>query len=403
VTTAPGNGTDAGNASRTAVGRSSLRAFLFYFLRLGTLGFGGPIALAGHMQQDLVEQRGWISAQEYKEGLALAQLAPGPLAAQLAMYLGWVRARGLGATLVALAFVGPSFLMVLVLSELYVRFGGLPWMQGLFYGIGAAVIAIIARSVLKLVRMTLGRDQLLWGLFAATAVVTAWTGSEIIWLFLVCGIVPMLLRGRWTAPVTPGFALVPAIPGLAAALGGPASVGVLWKILAYFAGAGLFVFGSGLAVVPFLYGGVVQQFHWLTERQFIDAVAVSMITPGPVVITVAFIGYLVAGFAGATLAAIGVFLPVYLVVVFVAPHFHRVATNRTVKAFVDGVTAAATGAIAGAAVILGRRSLVDLPTTLIALATLALLLAPRKIPEPVLIVAAGLVGLVLRGTVPAAG
>jgi len=377
--------------------RSSLRAFLLYFLRLGTLGFGGPIALAGHMQQDLVEQRGWISAQEYKEGLALAQLAPGPLAAQLAMYLGWVRARRLGATLVALAFVGPSFLMVLVLSVLYVRFGGLPWMQGLFYGIAAAVIAVIARSVLKLVRMTLGRDRLLWVLFTASALVTAWTESEIIWVFFACGLVPMVLRRPPPGSATSALAFLPVAPGLGIGLGGPASASLLWKVLAYFAGAGLFVFGSGLAIVPFLYGGVVQRFHWLTERQFIDAVAVSMITPGPVVITVAFIGYLVAGLPGATLAAIGVFLPVYLVVVFVAPHFHRVATNRQVKAFVDGVTAAATGAIAGAAVILGRRSLLDMPTILIALVTLTLLLVPKKIPEPVLIVAAGLVGLVLQG------
>src|SRR5207302_10619960 len=258
---------------------TSLRAFLLYFLRLGTLGFGGPIALAGHMQQDLVEQRGWISAQEYKEGLAFAQLAPGPLAAQLAIYLGWVRGQVLGATLVGIAFVTPSFLMVLVLSDLYVRFGGLPWMQGLFYGIGAAVIAIIARSVLKLVPMTLSRDQLLWILFAVSAVVTAWTESEIIWVFLVGGLVPMLLRGRQRAPATHALGCLPAAPGLATGLAGPASVGVLWKILAYFAGASLFVFGSGLAIVPFLYGGVVQQFHWLTERQFIDAVAVSMITP----------------------------------------------------------------------------------------------------------------------------
>ncbi len=383
--------------------RSTLWQFARYFLKLGTLGFGGPIALAGHMQQDLVEQRGWITPEEYKEGLALAQLAPGPLAAQLAMYLGWVRARALGATLVAIAFVGPSFLMVLVLSELYVRFGGLPWMQGLFYGVGAAVIAIIARSVLKLLRMTLGRDRLLWVLFATSALVTAWTESEIIWVFVVCGLVPLLVRGPQRAPATSALAFLPVAPGVAAGLASPASVGVLWKILAYFAGAGLFVFGSGLAIVPFLYGGVVQQFHWLTERQFIDAVAVSMITPGPVVITVAFIGYLVAGLAGATLAAIGVFLPVYLVVVFVAPHFHRVAKNRQVKAFVDGVTAAATGAIAGAAVILSRRSLVDLPTIVIALVTLALLLAPRKIPEPVLIVAAGLVGLVLKGAAPTTG
>ena len=385
------------------VKRPSLAALLRYFLRLGTLGFGGPIALAGHMEQDLVERHGWISAQEYKEGLALAQLAPGPLAAQLAMYLGWVQARRLGATLVALAFVGPSFVMVLILSELYVRFGGLPWMQGLFYGIGAAVIAIIARSVVSLVRMTLGRDQLLWALFTASALVTAWTESEIIGVFLLCGLIPMLLRGWKTRRPTPVLAFLPTVPGLATGLGGPATVGVLWKILAYFAGAGLFVFGSGLAIVPFLHGGVVRQFHWLTERQFIDAVAVSMITPGPVVITVAFIGYLVAGLAGATVAAIGVFLPVYLITVLLSPHFHRVATNQHVKAFVDGVTAAATGAIAGAAVILGRRSLLDGPTILIALVTLTLLLATRKIAEPVLIVAAGVVGLLLKGAVLAAG
>src|SRR5712664_2943282 len=174
--------------------RASFRALLLYFLRLGTLGFGGPIALAGHMEQDLVEQRGWISAQEYKEGLAFAQLAPGPLAAQLAIYLGWVRARVLGATLVGLAFVLPSFLMVLVLSALYLRFGGLSWMQGAFYGIGAAVIAIIARSAVKLVRLTLGKDGLLWAIFAVAAVVTAWTESEIVWLFVGGGLVALAVR-----------------------------------------------------------------------------------------------------------------------------------------------------------------------------------------------------------------
>ena len=144
-----------------------LARFAAYFLWLGTVGFGGPIALAGHMQQDLVDERGWIRKEDYVEGLALAQLAPGPLAAQLAIYLGYIRAGILGATAVGVAFVLPSFVMVLVLSAAYVRFGGLPWMQGMFYGIGAAVIGIITRSAFKLTKLTLGKDKLLWGIFAS--------------------------------------------------------------------------------------------------------------------------------------------------------------------------------------------------------------------------------------------
>src|ERR1043166_4601250 len=218
------------------------------------------------------------------------------------MYLGWGRARAPGATLVGLAVVGPSLPLVLGLSHLYVRFGGLPWLQGLFYGIGAAVIAVIGRSVLKLARITLGRDRLVWALFIVSAVVTAWTESEVIWLFLLSGLIPALVRGRWSGGAAPALVFVPVIPRVAPSPVTAASAGVLWKIFAYFAGAGLFVFGSGLAIVPFLYGGVVEKNGWLTERQFLDAVAVAMITPGPVVITVAFIGYLVAGAAGATLA-----------------------------------------------------------------------------------------------------
>ena len=377
---------------------ATLRAFVLYFLKLGTLGFGGPIALAGHMQRDLVDERGWISREDYKQGLALAQLAPGPLAAQLAMYLGWVRGRVLGATLVGMAFVAPSLLMVLALAALYVRFGGLAWMQALFYGIGAAVIAIIARSATKLVAVTLGRDRLLWGLFAVSLVVTTWTASEIVWLFLASGFVPVLARLR-TRPALPSRArlVAPWPTWLVTGLSGVASLGVLWKVFWYFAAAGLFVFGSGLAIVPFLHGGVVEQYHWLTERQFLDAVAVSMITPGPVVITVAFIGYLVAGPVGAMVAAFGVFAPVYLVVVLAAPHYRRVAGSPAIKAFVNGVTAAATGAIAGAVLVLGRRALVDGPTVLVCAVTLALVLRFKRIPEPLLIAAAGIVGLLVKG------
>jgi len=376
-------------------GQPGLTALAAYFLRLGSVGFGGPIALVGYMQRDLVESRRWITEPEYKEGLALAQLAPGPLAAQLAMYLGWVRGGAWGATLTGAAFIAPSFLMVLALSAVYVHAGGLPWMQRAFYGVGAAVIAVIARSAIKLVRMTLGRDRLRWALFALSAGVTAWTGTEIVWVFLASGLVPVLVRtaprggaggGSRSASLALLLAAGPALP----------SVGLLGTILGYFAGAGLFVFGSGLAIVPYLHGGVVQHFHWLTERQFLDAVAVSMITPGPVVITVAFIGYLAAGPLGAAAAALGVFLPVYLVTVLLAPSFHRWARDRRITAFVEGVTAAATGAIAGAVVVLGRRSLGDAGAVLIATVAFVVLTATKRIPEPLLILAAGLVGSALR-------
>ncbi|HUS07892.1 MAG TPA: chromate efflux transporter, partial [Bryobacteraceae bacterium] len=269
----------------------SLAQLITYFLRLGTLGFGGPIALAGAMQRDLVDHRRWISLREYKEGLALAQLAPGPLAAQLAIYLGWVRFKVLGATLVAFAFILPSLLMVLALAAVYIRFGGLPWMQGVFYGVGAAVIAVIARSAWKLAKSTLGAKRLSWILFLITAAVTVWTESEIAWVFIGAGVVALAVRAaRQPRTFTTGCLLLALPPWLWSGLTGPAPDGILWRIFLYFTEAGAFVFGSGLAIVPFLHGGVVNQFHWLTERQFLDAVAVAMITPGPVVITVAFIG-----------------------------------------------------------------------------------------------------------------
>src|SRR5438034_8081 len=382
--------------SEEATAPSTLRALAGYFLRLGTFGFGGPIALAGSMQRDLVERRRWVTEQDYVQGLALAQLSPGPLAAQLAMYLGWVRAGTLGASVIAAAFILPSFITVLVLAGFYVRYGGLAWMQGAFYGIGAAVIAVIARSAWKLVKMTLATDRLLWAIFVGAGVVTAWTESEIVWVFIAGGGLGLLARGL--ASTRPGsVALAVAPVWLVSGLHGPAASEMLWRIWWFFAEAGAFVFGSGLAIVPFLYGGVVDRFHWLTERQFLDAVAVAMITPGPVVITTAFIGYLVAGPLGATVAALGVFLPCYVFVIIPAPYFRRFAGNRAVKGFVDGVTAAATGAIAGAAVVLGRRAIVDVPTALIALATLGVSTLVKKVPEPVVILAAGAVGLGIAG------
>ncbi len=362
-----------------------------YFLTLGAVGFGGPIALTGYMLRDLVERRRWISKQDYVEGLALAQLAPGPLAAQLAIYLGWVRGRIPGATLVGLAFVLPSFLMVLALAWLYVRFGGMPWMRGVFYGIGSAVIAIIARSVVKLSKLTLARDKLSWGICLVSGVVTAWTESEVIWLFLVAGIVALLIKAppKRVGSSVAGFAPLWLLTGIH----GPAATSVLTTLAWYFTEAGAFVFGSGLAIVPFLHAGVVNEYHWLNDQQFLDAVAVAMITPGPVVITVAFIGFLVAGLGGAVVAALATFVPCYVFTVLPAPYFRRFAKNPQLKAFVDGVSAAATGAIAGAAFVLGRRAIFDLPTALICLITLGVVTKFKKVQEPLVIAVSGAVGL----------
>jgi chromate transporter len=314
----------------------------------------------------------------------------------LPCYLGWVRAGRWGATATGIAFILPSFLMVLALAALYIHFGNLPWIQGVFYGIGAAVIAIIVRSAVKLVKLTIGNDWLLWAMFAAVGVTTAWTESEFVLLFILCGIIAMAVKAP---PALFGSRLqavwLPGADWLVSGLHGPVAGGTLLALFLFFAKAGAFVFGSGLAIVPFLYGGVVRDFHWLTERQFLDAVAVAMITPGPVVITAGFVGYLVAGVVGGVLATLAVFAPPFVIVIAGAPFYHRFAKNPHVKAFVQGVTAAAVGAISGAAIVLGKRALIDIPTVLIALTALTILFVTKKIPEPILILAAGAAGVLL--------
>ena len=360
---------------------AGLTALTRYFLRLGSLGFGGPIALVGYMQRDLVSARRWFSEREFTDGLAFSQLMPGPLAAQLAMYLGWLRGRALGATLAGLAFVAPSFVLVLAISVAYGRWGSLPWMRGAFYGIAAAVIAIIVKSAWKLARMALRRDAVLWTVGLMNATIVALLQTEIVWVILASGATVLATR-RLAAPLAPPLALPP-----------PVSLVPLAQVFWFFTKAGALVFGSGLAIVPYLYGGVVEQYGWLDDRQFLDAVAVSMITPGPVVITVVFMGYLAAGLPGGMAAAIGVFLPVYLSVVLGASRFGRLSQHAGFRAFVDGVTAAATGAIAGAAVVLGRRAIVDPGAAVIALAALLVLLGVRRVPEPVVVLAAGVVGI----------
>ncbi len=376
--------------------RYTIWQMVLYMLRLGTLGFGGPVALVGYMQRDLVEQRKWISQEDYKEGLALAQLAPGPLAAQLGIYMGYVHYRIPGATLAGLAFVIPSFLMVVVLGWTYVRFGGLSWMQAVFYGVGAAVIGIIAMSAKKLTQKSVGKDKLLWAIYLLLAAVTVITESEVAWLFIAAGVLVWLLRAppKWLSKSSLNAVVLPQI-SMAGSIIGNLDVSLLTQIGIFFAKAGAFVFGSGLAIVPFLYGGVVTEYHWLTDKQFVDAVAVAMITPGPVVITVGFIGYLVAGMSGATVAALATFIPCYLFTIIPAPYFKKYGKLPGVIAFVDGITAAAIGAITGSVIVIAKRSIIDIPTVVIALATIALLWKFKKLQEPVIVAVAALIGLVL--------
>jgi chromate transporter len=372
----------------------TLRQLILYFLRLGTFGFGGPVALVGYMHRDLVERRGWISESDYKEGLALAQIAPGPLAAQLGIYLGFVHFRLLGATVAGLAFVLPSFLMVVALGWAYVAFGGLTWMQSVFYGVGASVIGIMAISAHKLASKNLGRDKLLWGIFLLLAAVTIITQSEIALLFIGAGVLVWVIRCKPKFGTSSMAVLLPTqLPNIA--LASATDTNTLIQIVLFFTKAGAFVFGSGLAIVPFLYSGVVTEHHWLTEKQFVDAVAVAMITPGPVVITTGFIGYLISGLPGAILAAIGTFVPCYLATVIAAPYFKKYGKLPALIAFVDGITAAAIGAIAGSVVVIAQRSIIDIPTALLALATAALLWKFKKLPEPVIVIGAALVGIVV--------
>ncbi len=390
--------------------RVPFRSFLRYFLWLGTFGFGGPIATVGYMQRDLVEKRGWLAERDFLNGVALGQTMPGPLAAQVVMWVGFLQRGALGALVTSLPFILPSFVLVLAVAIVYVRFSGLDVVQALFYGIAPAVMAVIAVAAVKLARLTNRTDVKLWAISAVIGVVTAVTGAEVALLFVGAGLLMILLeappklgRGAAGGPVGGGPASGPAVGAALFPLArrpfpvltGFATGGTLLALGLFFLKAGAFIFGSGLAIVPFLREGVVAQHHWLTERQFLDAVAMGLITPGPVVITAAFIGYLVGGLAGAGVATVAIFTPIYLGVVVPGPWFVRHRDNPQVKAFVRGATAAAAGAIAGATVILAKGAIADWKTALIAAGGLGFVVRFKN-REPVLVLLAAVAGLLLH-------
>jgi chromate transporter len=366
-----------------------------YFLRLGALGFGGPIALAGYMQRDLVEARGWYTEQEYLQGLALAQTMPGRLAAQLAMWLGYIRRGWIGTLIVSIVFAGPAFLFVLAVAVIYAHYQGLSVVHELFYGIGPAAIAIITLAAMKLARTTNKRDPILWATAVILGVITALAGAEIAPLFIVAGLFGAVVYGgdlpHW---LRSGTATVAPIPLLAGGITGGLALGGLVGLAAFFVEAGAFTFGSGLAIIPFMHHGVVDSHHWVTERQFLDAVAMGLISPEPVVIMSTFVGYLAGGVTVAIIATIAIFLPVFFFVVIPGRWFLKHQHNRRVTGFVTGATAAAGGAIAGATYVLARGTITGAKTILVYLVALAVLWR-FKVHEPYVVICAGVAGLIL--------
>jgi chromate transporter len=376
----------------------TLAGLVRYFAKLGSWGFGGPIALAGYMHRDLVERRRWYSEDEYQQGLAISQAMPGPLAAQLAMWLGYLERGWTGALAVALPFVVPPFLIVTAIAVLYTHYQGLSLVQDVFFGVAPAVLAIIAIASYKLARATNKTDPILWAIAAVQAVATVITGQEIIWPFLAAAVFGAIYYGGGL-PRIRGVASVSPLP-LLAAIKGFAWIGSgasLATMSLFFLQASAFTFGSGLAIVPFLHAGLVEEHGWLTEQEFVDAVAMGLITPGPVVIMATFAGYLVHGVVGAVVATAAVFIPVYLFVVVPGKWFRRHERHPRLQGFVKGATAAAAGAIAGAAIVIARQTLGGWLSIAIGLAVLALLLQKRvRAPEPAVVALAALAGILLH-------
>jgi chromate transporter len=379
-------------------GRRTLVGLVRYFLRLGGLGFGGPIALVGYMQRDLVEDRRWFSEREFQQALAVGQTMPGPLAAQVAMWFGYLHAGARGAVAIAVPFVVPPFLLVTAVAVVYAKYQGLSAVHSVFLGVGPAVLAIIAIAAYKLARSTNKADPVLWGIAVLLCVVTAITGAEIVWLFIAAGAFGAIYYGgglptrgpAGAASVSP-LAVLAAVKGLAWTGAGVSGGALGW----FFFKAGAFTFGSGLAVVPFLHAGLVDQHRWLAEQQFVDAVAMGLITPGPVVIMATFAGYIAFGLAGAVIATVCVFLPALLLVILPGRFIRRHENHPRLQGFIKGATAAAAGAIAGAAIVIAS-DVIDRPASaVLGVLALAVLLQKRvKVGEPALVAAAALVGLV---------
>ena len=367
---------------------------VLYFLRLGTLGFGGPVALCGLMERELVDEKGWLTKTEMREAIAVSQSMPGPLAIQVGIFAAYMRGGFWGAWAGGWAFIFPNFVIVALLGALYVHFGDLPWMTAVFYGVAPVVIALILHSCWRLARMGM-EDWLQWAIAAAAFVVTVVLNAEVALVLVGAGALGVLYYGSlFRSGRPPAAAATAAVPVAAAgAATHPASASIIGKLILFFLKAGSLTFGSGLVIVPFLEKGLVQETGWLSPRAFLIAVAVGMLSPGPVVITATFVGFVVAGFWGSLASTVAIFLPSFIFVLVAAPLLQRHRGNPNVQGFIKGAYGAAIGTILGASVLLGKIAIGDLVTGVLAIMALALLFR-TKIPNPALIAAAAVVGLI---------
>ena len=360
-----------------------------YFLRLGLLGFGGPVALVGQMERELVADKKWLTKDEMREAIAICQSLPGPLAIQVGIYISYVRAGFWGAWAGGWSFILPNFVIVAALGALYVHLGDLKPVTAIFYGVSPAVIALILHSCWRLAKLGMD-DWLQWAIAAVCFLVTVALQAEVAILFLGAGAIGML----WYGSLIRSSALPAiAVPVFAQQLAPVASASTLGKLTLFFLKAGALTFGSGLVIVPFLEQGLVREYNWLDERQFLIAVAIGMISPGPVVITATFVGYLVAGFWGSLVSTVGIFFPSFLFILIAAPLLQRHRGNANVQGFVKGAYGAAIGTILGACVLLGKIAIGDVLTAAIGLVALAVLFR-WKVSNPLLIAVAGVIGLI---------
>ena len=375
----------------TTIPRGRIRELVPYFLRLGLLGFGGPVALVGQMERELVAERGWLTKEQMREAIAICQSLPGPLAIQVGIYVSYLRGGFWGAWAGGWAFILPNFVIVAALGALYVYLGDLQPVTAIFYGVSPAVIALILHSCYRLAKLGM-EDWLQWVIAATCLLITLILQAEVALLFIGAGISGIAYYGNIFRRLPPIVLQITALPAVAQ-FAPVAATSLLGKLLLFFLKAGSLTFGSGLVVVPFLEQGLVQQYGWLDQRQFLIAVAIGMISPGPVVITATFVGYLVAGFWGSLVSTIGIFLPSFILVLVAVPLLARHQANPNVQGFVKGAYAAAIGTILGACILLGRIAIGDWLTALIGLASLAILFR-WKVNNPLLIAATAAAGLI---------